>query len=335
MVGIKDIAKLAGVSTATVSYALNGTKKISTETKNRILKIAEELDYRPSLVGRSLQQRKTKLIAFYLVDYGAFYGRVLAGAKRVLEENGYNLIVCSGEHSQGFLPEGLVDGAIIFDHGFPNDLILKYAQRNMKMVVLERNIEHPNIGRVLIDNIHGGGIAMEELVKQGVSKVILITGPKSSYSTDIRREAAEQVAKAAGIEVEVLEGAYSIESGHQHAPYIYAQSQKHTLGVFAFNDNMAIGLYAYFAEIEGFTIGEDIKIVGFDAMLAGQLSSPTLTSVYFSQTQWGEFAAESLLKMLRDNEEGSTRFLETSLLLGTSTDASAPRQNVVRLKALE
>ena len=116
MVGIKDIAKKAGVSISTVSYALNGSSKVTEETRTRIQAIAEELNYVPNMAARTLKRRQTNIIGVYLADYGgSFYGELLEGIKKGLALFDYEMIVCSGKKSHLFIPEKMVDGAIILD----------------------------------------------------------------------------------------------------------------------------------------------------------------------------------------------------------------------------
>ena len=139
MVGIKDIAKKAGVSISTVSYALNGSSKVTEETRTRIQAIAEELNYVPNMAARTLKRRQTNIIGVYLADYGgSFYGELLEGIKKGLALFDYEMIVCSGKKSHLFIPEKMVDGAIILDWTFPTKEIEKFAERGHSIVVLDR-----------------------------------------------------------------------------------------------------------------------------------------------------------------------------------------------------
>ncbi|HLU21204.1 MAG TPA: LacI family DNA-binding transcriptional regulator, partial [Bacillaceae bacterium] len=111
MVSIKDIAKQAGVAISTVSYALNGSPKVTEETRAKILAVAKELNYVPNAAARTLKKRKTKIIGAFLTDYGgSFFGELLRGMRKTLNEKGYDLIVCTGKESHRFLPEGIIDG---------------------------------------------------------------------------------------------------------------------------------------------------------------------------------------------------------------------------------
>ncbi|EHL2570966.1 LacI family DNA-binding transcriptional regulator, partial [Listeria monocytogenes] len=153
MVGIKDIAKKAGVSISTVSYALNGSPKVTEKTRKRIMTIANELNYIPNMAARTLKTRETKIIGVYLTNYGGiFYGTLLEGLTQTLYKHGYELIACSGTKTHRFLPEKMIDGAIILDANFPSSEIINYANRGHKLVVLDRELTHENVSQVLLDN---------------------------------------------------------------------------------------------------------------------------------------------------------------------------------------
>jgi len=132
MTGIKDIAKAAGVSISTVSYALNGSTKVTEKTRQRIMKIAEELNYIPNAAARTLKTRKTHIIGAFLGDYsGSFYGELLKGINHELSETGYELIVCNGPESHRLMTERIVDGGIILGHRFTQEQILGFTDIRM------------------------------------------------------------------------------------------------------------------------------------------------------------------------------------------------------------
>ncbi len=147
MASIKDIAKQAGVSISTVSYALNGSDKVTKETAAKILQIAEELHYVPHAAARLLKKRQSNLIGIFLTDFsGNFYGDLLQGVKEYLSGKGYDLLVCSGEKSRRLIPERMIDGAIVLDVTFSDKELLQYAGKGHKTVVLDRELEPGAVG---------------------------------------------------------------------------------------------------------------------------------------------------------------------------------------------
>ena len=276
MVGIKDIAKKAGVSISTVSYALNGSSKVTEETRTRIQAIAEELNYVPNMAARTLKRRQTNIIGVYLADYGgSFYGELLEGIKKGLALFDYEMIVCSGKKSHLFIPEKMVDGAIILDWTFPQ--------------------------------------AIEQFVNVGSKKVLLLSGPEKGYDSQERLAVSTRELTRFGIPYEIIQGDFTEPSGYAAAKKILSQPQTEPVDVFAFNDEMAIGVYKYVAETN-YQMGKDIRIIGFDNSELGAFVQPRLATIAYSKHRWGMVAAEKIIHLMRgeaaESEHIYTRFIE-------------------------
>ncbi|WP_417638182.1 LacI family DNA-binding transcriptional regulator [Enterococcus faecalis] len=314
MVGIKDIAKKAGVSISTVSYALNGSSKVTEETRTRIQAIAEELNYVPNMVARTLKRRQTNIIGVYFTDYGgSFYGELLEGIKKGLALFDYEMIVCSGKKSHLFIPEKMVDGAIILDWTFPTKEIEKFAERVHSIVVLDRTTEHRNIRQVLLDNRGGATQAIEQFVNVGSKKVLLLSGPEKGYDSQERLAVSTRELTRFGIPYEIIQGDFTEPSGYAAAKKILSQPQTEPVDVFAFNDEMAIGVYKYVAETN-YQMGKDIRIIGFDNSELGAFVQPRLATIAYSKHRWGMVAAEKIIHLMRgeaaESEHIYTRFIE-------------------------
>jgi len=299
MAGIKDIAKKAGCSISTVSYALNGSPKVTEETRERILQIAKELDYVPNGAARMLRAKETKIIGCFVGDYsGSFYGRLLSGIREVLNDAGYELIACSGERSRRLLLERMMDGAIILDRSFTDKDLLNYAELGHKMVILDREIIHENIVTVLLDNKTGAELATEALLKQTISKLYIVSGPKISYDAQERLNAAKTfVSTSDTIPSVEIAGNFTKESGVDAATQILNEYDGHPVGVFCLNDEMAIGIYDRLRDSK-LTIGKDVFVVGFDNIELANYMVPRLTSINYSMSRWGRTATQNLLQLL-------------------------------------
>ncbi|WP_407370298.1 LacI family DNA-binding transcriptional regulator [Carnobacterium sp.] len=316
MVGIKDIAKAANVSISTVSYALNGSSKVTEKTRAKIIKIADELNYIPNRAGRNLRKKETQIIGVYLATYGGtFYGDLLEGIMSTAKENNYDMIVCSGDRSRLFLPERMIDGAIVLDTGFPDDELIDYANRGHKIVVMDRKIDHENIRRVLVDNPLGAKMAIEALLEKSVSLVYLVTGPPDSFDNHERLEAATKVLSEKKQPYEIIEGDFSEISGQSIGKVIH-EKWTETVSVFSFNDEMAIGIYNYFKKTD-LEIGKDIRIIGFDNLLVSNYITPRLASIAYSKHRWGSIAAQSLINLIKD-EPVENQVLKTKLVKSQS-----------------
>ncbi|MGG4393347.1 LacI family DNA-binding transcriptional regulator [Paenibacillus thiaminolyticus] len=298
MVSIKDIAKKAGVSISTVSYALNGSSKVTDETSAKILAIARELNYVPNAAARTLKKRESKIVGVFLTDFkGDVYGELLDGMKEVCNAQGYDLIVCSGKQSHRMLPERMIDGAIILDQTFSSEELIQYADRNHRIVVLDRELEHPNINQVLLDNKAGATLATEYLVERGHKKIYVVTGPEGSYDSNQRMKAVKLVAnRSEDVEWIEIPGNFK-KSGGERAAERIIQEYTEPAAVFCLNDDMAIGLCDRLADTE-YRIGEHIHVIGFDNIELTRYMQPRLATIDYSKHKWGALASEQLIKII-------------------------------------
>jgi len=298
LVSIKDIAKKAGVSISTVSYALNGSSKVTDETSARILAIAEELHYVPNAAARTLKKRESRIIGVFLTDFrGDVYGDLLDGVKEVLNREGYDMIVCSGIQSHRMLPERMIDGAIILDSGFDSEEILRYADRGHRIVVLDRELSHENINQVLLDNQAGAAAAMNYLLERGHRKLYVVTGPEDSYDSNQRLAAVRQIASEhADVRLTEIHSNFE-KKGGMVAAHRIIEEYDGPAAVFCLNDEMAVGICNVLNETE-LNVGEHIHVIGFDNIELTKYLQPRLVTVDYSRPKWGAAAAEHLLKIL-------------------------------------
>ncbi|MGX7164055.1 LacI family DNA-binding transcriptional regulator [Enterococcus massiliensis] len=310
MVGIKDIAKAAGVSISTVSYALNGSPKVTEETRERITAIAKKLNYVPNMAARTLKRQQTKIIGVFLADYGgSFYGELLEGIKKGLETYDYEMIVCSGQKSHLFIPERMIDGAIILDWTFKTDEITNFADRGHTLVVLDREIQHENIRKVLLDNTGGATLAIEKMVASNSQKVFVLTGP-FGYDSEKRLEASTRELERFGIEFEIIKGEFTEPSGYRAAEEILRKEPQIPIDIFSFNDEMAVGFYKY-CKKTNLHIGRDVRIIGFDNIEIGSFLQPKLATISYSKHRWGMVAAEKIVQLINGEKVEDERIYTT------------------------
>lgn len=321
MVGIKDIAKQAGVAISTVSYALNGSPQVSEKTRQRVFEIAEELGYVPNLAGQNLRKKQTHIIGVYLTNYqGTFYSEVLEGMLVTAKEKGYDLITCSGNRSRLFLPQGLIDGALVLDTYYPDKEIIDYAERGKPIVVMDRKIEHPLVRQVLLDNQVGSELAVKSLLKEHCNEIIVMTGPKDNFDSIERLKAAEELLKQAGMKYSILEGNFTEKSGFEAMSQLVAGAPQFPIGVFSLNDEMALGAYSYLQRTV-YQLGEEVFLVGFDGIQTTRFTSPTIATISFTERDWGRIAVETLIKLL-DGEQPSNARIAMEMQEGGSLPTS-------------
>ncbi|QGQ99729.1 LacI family transcriptional regulator [Paenibacillus psychroresistens] len=298
MANIKDIAKLAGVSISTVSYALNGSSKVTAVTAARIKAIAKELHYVPNAAARNLKRQETKIIGVFLTNFsGSFYGDLLQGIKEGLNQSGYDLIVCSSKQSHRLLPQRMIDGAIILDETFSSEELLEYANQGHKVVVMDRDLDHKNINQVHLDNKAGATLAMEHLIELGHRKLYVVTGTIGSFDSRQRIQAVKQtVGRNPDMQYIEIAGDFTKSAGVLAGKQI-TQEYSGPAAVFCLNDEMAIGIYEYLLTTN-IRIGVDIHLIGFDNIEVAQYTQPRLATIDYSKRKWGVLASEQLLKLI-------------------------------------
>ncbi|MGX7419941.1 LacI family DNA-binding transcriptional regulator [Carnobacterium gallinarum] len=320
MVGIKDIAKKAGVSISTVSYALNGSPKVTEATRKRITAIADELHYVPNMAARTLKRQQTNIIGVYLTNYGgSFYGQLLEGVMDTLFAKGYEMIVCCGDKSHLFLPERMIDGAIILDSTFSDEEIMRYAKRGHQIVVLDRELPHKNIRKVLLDNKAGATLAIDYLKYKSQRPFYLLTGPVDSHDSRERQKACELELERENTPYKIIQGDFTEQAGQLAAAKIHAEYQE-PVAVFSLNDEMAIGMYKYFAKTD-LSIGKEIDLVGFDHTTVSEFLTPSLATIEYSKHKWGSVAASKLLDLIH-GEPTEDELIYTSLIRGDSVSSN-------------
>jgi LacI family transcriptional regulator len=305
MATIKDVAKEAGVSTTTVSYALKGDKKISEDTIQKVREVAKRLKYRPSGFARSLKSSRTNNIGVYLHGFGGpVIGDILQAIHDAVASKGYEIMVCSTRLSDKLLVERHVDGAIMFNSFISDKKIKNIADEDFPVVVMDRVIEAPNVSSVVIDNVSGGYSAVKQLLDSGYRKIALIAGKKDSYESLARLEGSKKALMEAGIDFGQTPIAYGYfeESGGAAAMQLLLESFPDITGLFCLNDEMAIGAMQTIKK-SGRNIGGDIAVIGFDGISASSQCEPPLTTIRVDKRLWGYMAATTLLDRI-ENKSG-------------------------------
>lgn len=299
---IKDVAKKAGVSISTASYALNNLPNVHPETKERILAAAKELNYYPNGIARNLKTKRTGSIGVFVYGFsGPIFSEVLEGIRQRLQKNNYNIIVSSGKSSSNLLLERQVDGAIIFDNGLSDELLLSYASHGLPLYVLDRTLEGDNIYSSVIDNEGLVYQLMTEMIQKGYKAFAYLSGPTDAFNNNHRYDGFKQALKDHGIEnYHYMDGDFTIQGGYEAALKMLAEGKKPRF-VFCANDESAIGFMQALKE-HNIRIPEDIALAGFDNIYLGHYLSPKLTTIGINHTEWGKNVTESLLSIIRNEQ---------------------------------
>jgi LacI family transcriptional regulator len=321
MVTIRDIAREAGVSMATVSYVLNNSGNIAESTRERVREVANRLGYRPSGAARSLRSSKTGNIGVYLPGFsGPVFGDILQSIYDAISVLGYEILVCSTQLSERLLVERHVDGAIILNSFISDDVIAQVQSPAYPVVVMERIVEMPNVSCVVADNVQGGYLAIRHLLETGRCRIAIICGHAESHENSQRLEGARHALEEAGINISsvpVVHGGFSEElAGYAMSSIL--QDDSTIDGVFCLNDEMGIGAINAILRT-GKSVPRDVSVIGFDDIPVANYINPSLSTIRIDKAAWGHHAATTLVDMIENGTSGRLIKLPVKLVTRQSS----------------
>jgi len=312
---IKDIAKLANVSQSTVSKALNDRPDVGSETKEHILKIAEQHNFLPNASGKALKMKLTENIGVIFrrddnpLSSNPFYSRVLEGIEAELAFNDYNLVLhLVPEHKIPVLPkmvrERQVDAVVLV--GIKHEAFVRQLQQaHVPVILVDPKTEISNCSQVLIDNENGAFLATQHLIESGHERIGFISGELSRWSFKQRLDGYLKALRYHNLSVEEeLIKAGGLEAGYELTKSLLMLPHRPT-AIFSANDINAI--YGYKAINEfGLKIPEDISVAGFDDIDLSKMAIPPLTTVRVYKEELGSVAVRNLRQLLQDKNTGYT-----------------------------
>lgn len=310
-VTIKDIAKLAGVSHATVSRALNDSSLISDKTKDRIKKIAKDNNYIPNYSAKSLKLDKSYNIGIFLSALEgtspSFFYSSIKGVNRLMKERNYNLVVkaiddLNGDYSM--VNSKHYDGLLVFSQKREDDKFIKYiGALNIPVVILNRKINIKGTTCVYSQDRDGAYEAVKYLIEQGHSRIGLIKGKEDFLNSSERLEGYKMAMNEAGLLIDdklIASGKFDVISGYKGMNKILDNNDKLPTAMFCSNDEMAFGAIKAIIE-KGFSVPEDISVVGFDDIEMCKYITPELTTVRREIAMIAYNGTEILFDMLDNN----------------------------------
>lgn len=303
---IYDVARLAGVSTATVSRALNGTGQVAEGKRAAIASAVEQLGYRPNTIARSLVTRSTQTIALLLPDItNPFYAELVAGIHELTLERGYTMLLCTTdfdpeqeERYLRLLRGKHVDGALVDGLVLPPERIAGFVEDGFPIVCLDRDVDSPAVPLVQVDNRMGARLATDHLLSLGHRCIAHIAGATARISEE-RLLGYQGALAGAGIAPDsslVAMGNFTEGGGHDAMQALLAAAPGLT-AVFAANDLSAIGAMSAIAAA-GRRVPGDVSVVGFDDVRLSQYTAPPLTTVRQPAREIARYATELLLGMI-------------------------------------
>jgi LacI family transcriptional regulator/LacI family repressor for deo operon, udp, cdd, tsx, nupC, and nupG len=335
---IDDVAKLAGVSKATVSSVMNRKPNVSAETSERVMEVIRKLNYQPDRIARSLSVKKTQSIGIVVKQIdNPYFTKIIRGVFSFMSEREYTVLLGSSELSPAkerksveTLLRQQVDGLILSPLQGPGaDLsyLSGWIQDQGPLVLLEK-VPNLAVNVVDIQNAKAAVQAVEYLIRLGHRRIAYYAGPGYSMHNQERLSGFQQAMMKYGLPV--LEGFVSeagvyIEDGFRAAHRQFSESGEKPTAIFCFNDLVAIGAMNALSGL-GFRVPEDASVIGFDDIEFCESVKVPLSSVRVPAFEMGRAAAELLLKQIEDHGENARETVELDATLVLRDSCAIPKQ---------
>ncbi|MBS0432932.1 MAG: LacI family DNA-binding transcriptional regulator [Proteobacteria bacterium] len=299
VVTIKDVAREAGVSVATVSRALNGAASVTAQTRRHVAGVAARLRYVPHGAARSLVTRRTNTVGALLPDlFGEFFSELIRGIDLAARARGLQLLVSSshGDAAEAAAAlramQGRVDGLLIMSPHVDARFLKEHLASALPTVLMNSSVADKDYASLNVDNYGGAQAMTRHLLAQGYRDFAFITGPSDNFDAAERLKGFREsiVASARAF---LLQGDFSEESGYRAGRQLAAMQQR-PQAVFAANDMMAIGCLFALTEA-GLRVPGDIALAGFDDIPIARYINPPLTTVRVRIADLGHGALEHLV----------------------------------------
>lgn len=325
---IQDVARLAGVSTATVSRALTQPDRVAESTRAAVLGAVAETGYRVNQAARNLRRQRAGALLVLVPDLGnPFFSYILAGIESVAAPAGYGVLIAdtnqprtAGAGALDYLDNTRADGLIILDGSIRGETFARDGDLSTPLVFACECLPGTAFPSVTIDNKEGAVTAVAHLIGLGHRAIGHVCGPAGNVLTDARREGAIDAIRAAGLEVRsewFFPGDWSVGAGAAAAEAWLERSDRPT-AMFCASDQMAFGFMSRL-NAAGVRTPEDISVVGFDDIELARHFVPPLTTVRQPRHLMGEMAAQLLIAQI-DADPGA----------GSATSRTLPVELIVR-----
>jgi len=315
---IKEIAKLAGVSRTTVSRVLSGGNLVSKNTRDRILEIIKEREYKPSIIAQSLRTNRTRTIGLVLADIeNPFYSRVAKGVIDAAEAKNYNVILCnsnndikSEERDIRTLIDRGVDGLLLTTVELKMKTIENLRDKGIPFLLIDCKLDTPSVNYVVNDDYYGAELATEYLIELGHKKIFFL-GNRKLLSLRERFRGFKDTLKSHEIEggnnflpkkFINMDGTYDIASIIKYL----LNGQENITAIFGGNDYLAIKSIEAITD-NGFKVPDDISVIGYDNITISSMIKVPLTTIRQPKYLLGKLATEQLLGILENRSDKEVR----------------------------
>ncbi|MFE0021340.1 LacI family DNA-binding transcriptional regulator [Amycolatopsis sp. NPDC059021] len=308
MVGIKDVAKRAGVSIGTVSNVVNRPEVVSAATRNRVLSVIEELGYVRDESARQLRAGRSRIMALVVLDLGnPFFVDVARGAEEAAHAQGLNIITCnSGQRTEleasylAMLAEQRVRGVLLSPVDTSGEALQTFRRSGIPYVFVDRKVPADQASSVSVDDVAGGALAGRHLAETGHRRIAFVNGPAVLAQCRDREAGLRSSLDGSAVSLSVLEASgLDFASGRDAGARLLGMSPRPT-AAFCANDLLALGVLQAMVGA-GVKVPEEMAIVGYDDIEFAGAAAVPLTSVRQPARRLGRTAAELLLAETADD----------------------------------
>ena len=328
---ITDVARTAGVSKGLVSFALNDKPGVAPETRKRILEVAGDLGWRPSVTARSLSTRTSFALGLVIrrkaevISADPFFPAFIAGVESVLADEGRALVLSVVPDVESelrsyrtFADDNRVDGVFLTDLREQDERFALLAELGLPAVALGRPSPEISIPCVEVDDTHGIAAAVGHLVSLGHTRIGHVAGDPRMMHGGRRSGSFAEAMREAGLDASlVIETDFSASHGADATRRLLDAAEPPTAIVYA-NDPMAIAGLGV-AQQRGLRVPDDLSITGFDGTDISGYVFPALTTITSDPVEWGRVAARTLLQLIGSGEAENVELPPAALLVRAST----------------
>lgn len=308
MATIKDVAKLAGVSSTTVSHVINKTRFVAEDTSKAVWDAIQQLNYSPSAVARSLKVNTTKSIGMIITTSEApYFAEIVLAVEEHCYQQGYSLFLSNTQNEPEKIQNHLdmlikkrVDGVLVMCSEYTRDSLELFNGTNIPMVVMDWGKADDHSDRILDNSFEGGYLATQHLIENGHKDIGVIAGHLSKTLSKERYEGFLKAMHKANLPVRqewIYEGDFEPESGFEQMNNLL-RLEKLPTAIFCFSDTIALGAISALSE-KGLSVPSDMSIIGYDNIHSSRFYSPPLTTIHQSKSRLGVKALNILLERIK------------------------------------
>lgn len=312
MATMKDVARLAGVSTSTVSHVMNKNRFVSDNLRGKVMAAVEHLNYAPSALARSLKLNMTHTIGMLVTSSNnPFFAEIVRGVERNCYEQGYSLILCNTEddvarmdRSVETLLQKRVDGLLLMcNENYAPSAEVFNCYPPLPIVMMDW-APFKGVHDIIQDNsLLGGEIATRHLISKGYHKIACIAGPQDKTTARQRLQGYRRAMHRAGFAIPLgyeVHCDFEFEAGLQAMKQLLALKER-PHAVFAGNDALAVGVYQALSQA-GLAVPRDMAVIGYDDIELAKYLTPPLTTIHQPKDLLGELAIDALINRLAHPE---------------------------------